>query len=267
MRRLLLAAAAIAAVACAVGPAPIFTPKTAPIPHVGLNAWPNELTPADLRTFVALGAKTLRVPVTSRQQAEDVLTAVDGSPLSVLLLVEHDSDALVRALADLDAPQLAGIELGNELDLAGLSPFQFGNWNVASYNTLKAAGWTKPILAGSVYAVTDDTLQYLHDARRWVGWPSDLITTVHWYQDADDATLERLQHFGALAVTETGLPSRTPSDDAAQAAFLRHMYLRAEQLGAQWWMVYQCCSGPSTSNLDNFGLLHLDRSPKGFTFP
>jgi hypothetical protein len=255
---------------CAALPAPVLQPHTAPILHRGINAGPERFTPVYLQFLAAYQQRlVVRTAVLSAEDAVRVLDAVQPYPdLSVLLLVEHADLDLVQALLVVkDHPQLAGIELGNELDLLGLSPAAFAAFVTTATQLLTAGGYRGDILSGGLYTVSDETLAYA--APMLAALPCDQVFGVHLYGDASDAVLARLQQAAGchqIAVTEFGMASRTPSEDQAQALYLQAQLTAFTRLGARYALIYQCCSGPSASNLDNFGIVTFDNTPKRAAF-
>lgn len=263
----------ILALGCASNPAShqaAAQPHTTPIPHVGINMGPERFTPFYLQ-FLAAYKKplTIRTGVQSAEQAAQILEAARQYPdLSVLLLVEKPDLALVSALLSVkDAPALIGIELGNELDLQGLTAFQFSDFTNNSVALLTLGGYHGYLISGGIYTVDADTLAYA--APMLASLPCDAVFGVHLYGDASDPILAPLQAAAGchqIAVTEYGMPSRTPQEDQGQAAYLTEQTAAFTRLGARFAIIYQLISGPSTSNLDNFGLLRVDNTPKPATF-
>ena len=264
LRWMALGSATVLPLACASGgqtartAAPMFIDRAAPILHTGLNGYWHGGIDAAIPSQLPHGI-VMRSAVQSVAQAQSVL---DHYPGPVLLLVETVDPSLVSALSTLRVSNLVGIELGNELELSNVTAQDYGTFVLTSTQLLLAAGWPYSIISGGVYAITPDTITYLTTAGAKT-WPQAVTIGVHWYEDVDDSLLAQLQALGhPIAITETGMPSRTPAEDAAQLSFLQHMKLRAQQLGAQWWIVYQAMSGPGASNLDNFGLFRFDATPK-----
>lgn len=229
--------------------------------QMGLNAGPERFTADNLAHLVALGPMTLRTGVQSSQQARDVLAAVEPYPgLTVLLLVEKADLGLVAQLLNVkDHPQLAGIELVNEPELQGLTAQQWGASVNAAYRQLTDGGWTKAIISGGLYTVDDSTIQYMRDANLPVGLS---CRAWHFYGDWTDAVLAQMRQFGCAAITESGMPSRTAADDQGQLAYLSQGKATADRGGAASFYIYQLASGPSSSNLDNFGLQRFGLSWK-----
>jgi hypothetical protein len=96
----------------------------------------------------------LRSPVLSAEQATAVRQSVASCPrIKVLLLIEDANVALAAALApDLQRPDLPpvwGVELGNERDLAGMTP---QHWRVRGLFTTPRGGF-RDIVTGGIYTV------------------------------------------------------------------------------------------------------------------
>lgn len=230
--------------------------------QMGLNAGPERFTADNLAQLAALGPLSLRTGVQGAQQAQAVLSAVEPYPgLTVLLLVEKADLGLVAQLLNVkDHPQLAGIELVNEPELQGLTAPQWGAFVNAAYRQLTDGGWTKAIISGGLYTVDDSTIQYMRDANL----PAGLTCRAwHFYGDWTDTILAQMRQFGGcFMITESGMPSRTPSEDQGQLAYLSQGKATADRGGAASFFIYQLASGPSLSNLDNFGIARLDSSWK-----
>lgn len=259
---------ALLSIACASHvPPPPLNPHAEAIAHFGIGLGPERMGP-DLQMLGALGTHlTLRVPVHSYTEARDVLDSVRPySTLSVLLLIEKpDLDlvtAVLPAMVDAWPGRLAGIELGNELDLYGLTPQQFGAFVLAGYQQLRRH-YDGPIISGGIFSVQDDSLDYVRHAS--VNWPADIVLGIHPYEALDDDVLAKLQAFHRqIAATEYGMPSRNAAEDQAQDAYLRSQTAMLTRLGAAWALIYQLVSGAcgDLSNLANFGLLDCHNSPK-----
>lgn len=256
----------ILACAVACGPQhPQFVPPSNPAPlQLGINLGPERMTPRYLDRLAASGKPlVLRVPVRSQGQARDVLRSVVAYPsLSVLLLVEQPDLDLVAALAPLDREawpgRLAGIELTNEADLQGLPPAQFAAFTVAALARLR--DWRSNIVSGAIYTVDEDSLAYA--APMLAVLPCSAIFGVHAYEAFDAGALQQAAGCHRVAITEAGCPSRTAHEDTDCANLAEHQLADARRFGALSWIGYQLVSGPSTSDLDNFGWLRVDDSPK-----
>lgn len=234
--------------------------------------------PLDGMLLTQLSASTkqmivLRAAVTSAEQARAIVAAVAPfANIKILWLVEKADGELLEALnpvisrADGFNPTI-GIELGNELDLAGLTSAQFGAWTMAAYSALRANGFTAAIVSGGVYSVQPDTLAWLRGAGLY-NWPKDLIVGVHRYgnpdggqQGYDSRTAETMALRGLgrqFAVTEFGYPMHDAAGEAwaADAALRDLAWFHAA--GAVYSIWYQITDGPGTSDLDRYGVHTLN---------
>ncbi len=217
----------------------------------------------------------LRSPILSAEQATALRQSVASCPrIHVLLLIEGADSTLAAALApDLqrtDLPPVWGVELGNERDLAGLSPEQFGAFVGAAHDALRAAGFTGNIVTGGIYTVDrhepQDFATYLAPA---IAACPDCIVGLHWYGDTSDSWLARVQALNKpVAVTEFGMPSCTAAQDDAQLAYLQEKLAAYARVPALVAIVYQrpsapeACDNSDTSHFAHFGLQRPDGSWK-----
>lgn len=209
----------------------------------------------------------LRLPVRTRDEAQAAIAAAAPYPgLRLLLLVEALNLALVDAIADLPA---WGIGLGNECDLADIPPARWGYFAIEGYRHLRAASFRGHILACSVFTVDDQRLLELVDAG--VGsWPADLDVDLHWYGDASDAVIGRVQDFlGARRpiVSEFGMAAHSAADHAAQAAYYEAQLVQFQRAGVHAAIAYQLNDGPGPTDLDAFGLRPFGARPGAPWFP
>lgn len=249
---------------CAVSQRPLVIPHTEPIQHVGINAGPERFTPLYLGQLASFHRPlTIRTAVQSVEQAGVVLASVVPYPdLSVLLLVEKPDLRLVASLLGVnDAPQLAGIELTNEPNIAPLdmTSAAFGAFVTAAYRQLTDGGFRGAIISGGVSDCCGDFVGYVRDANL----PAGVCKGWHLYADDSDQ-FGAIQALGCAAITEYGQPSRTPQEDAAQTVYLTQQTAAFQRLGATWALPYQLVSGAcgDLSNLANFGLLDCHDQPK-----
>jgi hypothetical protein len=244
-----------------VPPTP-FVVHTEPIPHLGVNGLYGGVLPSDtLNALDAMNILTLRATVRTKAEAQAALDSVYGYPdLNVLLLVGTADLGLVGDIATLaSSSHWVGVELGNELDLAGLSAAQFGKFVSDGDQVLRAHGFTGDVISGGVYTVTNETLGYLQEAMQLM--PPDVVLGLHWYGDSGpalQATVQALAGSRKVAVTEFGMPSRDADQDAGQLAYLQQQLAAFQRLGATYALIYQLVSGPTTSANDNFGLQRYD---------
>lgn len=248
-------------------PAPPLPPHTEPIAHLGIN-WAYGPFPAEPLQQLASYEReiTIRAAVRSLAEAQTILQNLAPFPdLSVLFLIETANLSLVRDLSVLvHEPNVQAFECGNELDLAGVSPQAFADFVRGCSEILLQAGFKGDVISGGIYTVDTDTLAYAAPmlAQNNCG---DVTFGVHLYGDSSDAVLARLRQVAGchdIAVTEFGSPSRTPQEDAGQLAYLQEKLAAFQRLGVTYATIYQLASGPSPSNLDNFGIYRLDFTEK-----
>jgi hypothetical protein len=217
----------------------------------------------------------LRSPILSADQATALRRSVASCPrIHVLLLIEGADSALAAALAlDLERPDLPpvwGVELGNERDLAGMMPQQFGAFVGAAHDALRAAGFTGNIVTGGIYSVDRheplDFAAYLAPA---IAACPDCVVGLHWYGDTSETWLARVQALNRpVAVTEFGMPSCTIAQDNAQRAYLQEKLAAFARVPALAAIVYQRpsapepCNNSEASHLAHFGLQRPDGSWK-----
>ena len=217
----------------------------------------------------------LRSPILSADQATALRQSVASCPrIHVLLLIEGADSALAAAIApDLQRPDLPpvwGVELGNERDLDGLTPEQFGTFVGAAHDALRAAGFTGNIVTGGIYTVDrhspQDFAEYLAPA---IAACPDCLVGLHWYGDTSDNWLARVQALNKpVAVTEFGMPSCTAAQDDAQLAYLQEKLAAYARVPALVAIVYQRpsapepCNNSDNSHLAHFGLQRPDGSWK-----
>jgi hypothetical protein len=217
----------------------------------------------------------LRAPVLSTEQATALRQSVASCPhIQVLLLIEEADVALAGAIApglqQPDLPPVWGVELGNERDLAGMSPQQFGAFTQAAHDALRGGGYSGQIVTGGIYTVDrhqpQEFDQYLAPA---MAACPDCTIGLHWYGDTSDAWLARVQALGRpVAITEFGMPSCTPGQDDAQNAYLQEKLSAYARVPARAAIIYQRPSAPEpcndsdVSHLAHFGLQRPDGSWK-----
>lgn len=251
---------------------PVPTPTPAPPTRKGLNACYHGPNSADaMAHFSALGPMTLRAPILYSSDGINILTAMEPyDNLSVNFLVETMNDDLVAEIASMRWPYpVVAISLGNELDLAGVSPQAAHDWTMRSYRTLRNAGWNGDIMAPSIYCVEPDHLRD-YAFPMWQGLPDDIVFDLHRYgdpnagqdgyrnrQDETDTIRRTVGHTRRLYVSEFGYHTTTPQDEqnALVAATTDIGWFAA--LGADW-AYYQYTDGPGTTNLDHYGIRTLD---------
>lgn len=208
-----------------------------------------------------------RSPVLDVDQAQAVLESVLRCDHVVLdLVIEQDDRALASALggwAVAHPDRVVDIECGNELDISPivrgggkpstLDGEQFATWVFDCAKALRDKGYGRRVVSGGVYALTDDTWAYLQPTIKLCA-AIDCDLGLHDYDNFEAAWMDKLDGVGLRwKVTETGAHSITPAEDAGQAAFLRAACAGLSRAHVSALFVYQGQSGPSTSNLDNFG--------------
>jgi hypothetical protein len=251
---------------------------SAPRMLVGINdAFHSPLPPEIAAHYCETGRDiVLRAPVLSAGQATALRQSVAACPrIHVLLLVENADAALVASLAASlqtlqGLPSVWGIELGNELDLAGVTAEQFGVFVRGSRDALRGAGFTGNIVTGGIYTVDrhepQDFATYLAPA---ITACSDCVIGLHWYGDTSDRWLARVQALERpVAITEFGMPSCTARQDNAQHVYLQEKLAAFARIPALAAIVYQRpsapepCNNSDVSHLAHFGLQRPDGSWK-----
>src|SRR6476646_1833534 len=246
---------------------------TGPKMLLGINEGP-AVPPAVVAHYCGYNREfVVRAPVKSAADATAALdTIASCARLRSLWLVEKDDLALVHALALVASTRAPwGIELGNELDLAGLTAQQFAVWVRSARMILRDAGYSGIIVTGGVYSVDGHQPQDFEDyVRPAMDACSDCHVGLHWYGDTSEYWLSRVQHLGVPSmVTEFGLPSCTPAQDAAQRTYVQQQlaaYARTGRVLAS--VFYQQnsadvpCNNSDTSHLAHFGLQRPDGSYK-----
>jgi len=283
LNRIFVGALLVVASGCATvrQPAPRLrmVDATAPRMLVGINdAFHAPLPPELLAHYCEAGRDmVLRAPVLSAEQATLLRQSVASCPqVHVLLLVEEADRNLVAALATHlqehrdDLPPIWGIELGNERDLAGMTPQQFGDFIGAGRQALRDAGYTGTIVTGGIYTVDrhepQDFAAYLAPA---IAACPDCVVGLHWYGDTSERWLARVQALERpVAITEFGMPSCTTGQDDQQRAYLEEKLAAYAKVPALAAIVYQRpsapepCNNSDSSHLAHFGLQRPDGSWK-----
>ncbi len=265
----------LCAVGCATVPVPPPLPPGPLVPlHLGVvGSYHGPLGDADLKVLATSPDLTLRAAVTSLDQAWAIVKAVRPYPtIHVLWLLEEADGPLLEALMPVllaPAPNpTTGVELGNELDLKGVSAEAFGRWIQAATSALRANGYDGRVVSGGIYSTTPEALAYL--TRAGVGtWPADVVVAVHRYGDPDGPVsgyASRLTETAAiratvaghpLAFTEFGYPSMPSTEAWTLEAVTRDLgWFR--QAGATLATLYQFTDGPSAAAIDHYGIKAID---------
>jgi len=201
------------------------------------------------------GDVTIRVPLENRQAAQVWFDAVAAFPtIQTIVLIEKPDSTLVDQIAPLAVKYNArAVELGNELDLAGLTSDEFATFVALGVDILTRAGFKGDIISGGVYTVSEQT----------ISWATPMLTRcpsvvfgVHWYQSTDDNTCGMLQALRRrIAVTEFGLPVLGTEQDK-QAEYTQRAMERFNLVPVEYMIYYERMRGPitSTDNLDRFGI-------------
>lgn len=249
-----------------------------PAPHVaipfGINAGFHSGLPRDIVDhYCAWGRDVVvRSPVLSTAQADEVVASLAScARIHLLLLVERNDPALVASLTPwLLAHPGVRIELGNELDLLGLTPNQFAEFVCLSVDGLRQGGYTNEIVSGSIYTVDDhspqDFDQYLAPMLAKCG--SEITIGLHWYGYVSQAWIDRVKALHRpVSITEVGQASIDPATDAAQTIYLQEQGDAYALLGSLLHdvLVYQQASCPDAAdhtNLCNYGIQRADRTWK-----
>ncbi len=266
--RTIICAAALLCVSCASMPsappraAHKFVAGTpAPILLVGTNDGIGGPVPINVVDRYCASSKLhlYRIPFRSVEQATTQYASVQRcASARIIWLIETKNLALTQQLATwlsdgTQQPQSLGVELGNELDLAGVSSHDFAVFVKAGRDMLRAAGWTRWIITGGIYEVNEGHASY---AREALDACADCIFALHWYGDDDDDTMNDVQSYHRLfIVTETGAPSCNKGrNEDTQALFLAERFQRLPQLGNLLGIiVYERASDTSGTDLGCFG--------------
>jgi hypothetical protein len=244
---------------------------------------------------------TVRAGVTRADGAAATLAACDKTqprPIECLFLVQGIDLGLVYDLGHvLKGRSDIGIELGNELNLVGIAPVDFGAFVLESYRTLRDLGFTGEIWSGGLSDCRQATLDYLVTAGIY-DWPTDLGVALHrypenpWTQDPtlgqgptrsdvydkrerwrEQADIMAVTGNRALAITEFGYHYEFQT--TGWGDYRRHTQLTQEQGAAHlaadlWWFsqmnvqlatMYQWTDGPPDAfneAINRFGIRKSD---------
>lgn len=256
MTRPAIALLALLCAACATHAAPNVTPQPRPTPlALGLNDGYHGPLPADIVARVCTWrAPWLRTPHLSADTLAAFVASIAPCPQAhVLALVEGHDPALAAALA-----QVAGVEaleVGNELELAplSLSTAAYAAAVAQMHDAAREAGFTGEIIAGAVYALTDDTKRRVE---AMLAACPDCAVGLHVYEMPSADDLAWIRALGRRVwVTETGASTGCGTGQwQAQADYVRGLIAAlssAENVVAV--IGYQRPSGPTCSGLDTFG--------------
>lgn len=208
--------------------------------------------PVEVRSAV-LTAQQLGVIVASERRCPAIRAHV---------LIEQDRLDVADAIAPL-SQDVSDVECGNELELA---PRKLDITRAAAFvgqcaQHLRQRGFQGRILTAAIYTVDDQELRRL---RAYHAACPTCDCAIHWYGDNFGAWVPALKAIGCpgFAITETGMPSKTPADDQGQLAYIQEQLPMFWQLGVRLIEGYQRLSGPTSSDLDNFGWDRFDGTQK-----
>ena len=200
-------------------------------------------------------APWIRTPQLSASSLSAHLAAVTCPSVKTLALVEGPDPALAGALAAV-LPFDAKLEVGNELELAPhtLSQSAYVAAVTQMHDAARAAGFSGEIVAGAVYALTDDTKARVEAAA--AACP-DCSLGLHVYEVPSAADLAWIRALNRRVwVTETG--SATGCGTAqwqAQADYLRGMLATLGTVeNIVGVLIYQRPAGLTCSTLDTFSI-------------
>jgi hypothetical protein len=261
--------------------------------RIGLNGGGTTSVDADLVS--TWGPMTTRAGVNDVAAATEILRVCDQAlprPVKVLFLVQSVDPGLVHDLGVLLAGRAdVGVELGNELNLHGVEPSDFGAFVMESYVKLRdGLNYIGEIWGGAPSDCRrNNGLDYLETAGV-LSWPSDLGCALHrypadpWTQDPtpgqeieprwrEQAHVIALLANRPIAVTEFGFHYEVQTKGWGE--FRRHTqlsedrgaaYLAADltwfsQMNVQLATMYQWTDGaPENFNqaIDRFGIRRSD---------
>jgi hypothetical protein len=242
--------------------------------RIGLNGGSTQV---DLDVISSWGPMTTRAGVETVERAAEILDVCDHATprrVEALFLVQSVDPGLVHDLGVLLAGRTdCGIELGNELNLWGVSPADFGTFVMDSYTKLREGlNFIGEIWSGGVSDCRrNNGLDYL-EAAGVLDWPSDLGCALHrypadpWTQDPtpgqeveprwrEQAHIVALLANRPIAITEFGfhyelqtkgwgeLRRTTQLSEARGAAYLAADLTWFQQMNVQLATMYQWTDG------------------------
>lgn len=255
---------ALVTVACgsAGTPPPVVTPpvpRLAPI-EIGINDGFHGPLPADLvANECGWRSPWIRTPHLNAETLTQFIASVAPCPsIHVLALVEGPDPALASQLARV--PGVGKLEVGNELELSphSLSQPAYVTAVVQMHDAARQAGFTGEIIAGAVYAITDNTKRRVE--AMLIACP-DCSVGLHVYEipEANDLNWMRSLH-RRIWVTETGSPTGCGTAKwQEQADFLRGLTATLATVENIVGLIYyQRPSGQTCDNLATFGFQAFD---------
>lgn len=259
MRRTSLALVCLCALACASAPArppaPPSAPRSTPL-MLGINdGFHGQLSQDLVDKACSWNQPWERTPHLSAETLRSFVASIASCrSIHVLALVEGPDPALAAQLASVAG--VDALEVGNELELP---PHELSmNAYVASvaqmHDAARAAGFHGEIIAGAVYAITDDTKRRVE---AMLAACPDCSVGLHVYEVPSTADLNWIRSLHRRVwVTETGSPTGCGhAKDQEQADFLRGMLATLSTVeNIVGVIVYQRAAGPTCSNLDTFSI-------------
>lgn len=256
---------ALLTVACGGNPPPVVVPTVPrPLPlAIGINdGFHGPLPPDIVAHYCGYGKPLL---IRSPQLSYDGFAAMRDSlkagcdQLSMIALIEHPDPALSADVAN-GLSSWRAIEIGNELELPphNLSQAQYVTAVVQMHDAARQAGFSGEIIAGAVYAITDDTKRRVEAVA--AACP-DCSLGLHIYEAPSSADLNWIRGLNRRVwVTEAGSPTGCGTGLYQQQwDFLRGLTnTLATVENIVGVIYYQRPSGPSCSNLDTFGFQATD---------
>ncbi len=231
----------------------------------GINDGGYTGVPADVadRYCAMQGPVEVRSAVQTVQQVGVIVASERRCPaIRTHLLIEQDRLDIADAIAPV-SQGVNDIECGNELELAPrkLDIAPAAAFVGACAEHLRQGGFQGRILTAAIYTVDDQQLRRL---RAYHAACPTCDCALHWYGDDFRLWIPALRAIGCpgFAITETGMPSRSPADDQGQLAYVQEQLPGFWELGARVIEGYQRNSGPTSSDLDNFGWDRLDGTQK-----
>lgn len=250
-----------------VGCASSGNPPPAPNPpspshalELGINdAFDGSLSPALVAHACGWRSPWIRTPHVSAETLTQFVASVSSCPsIHVLALVEGPDPQLAAQLASVAGVEK--LEVGNELELPPheLSQQAYVAAVAKMHDAARQAGFSGEIIAGAVYAITDDTKQRVE---AMMGACPDCSVGLHIYEVPSASDLNWMRSLNRRVwVTETGSPTGCGTSQwPAQTDFLRTLAATLSTVQNIVGVIYyQRASGPSCSNLDTFGFQAFD---------